>query len=192
MTTGASRGSRPPDRPDLIIREATLKDRDALHHLMTMAFEAYAPALGFRPSPMGRDFSAWISGRFALVAVSGAEEIVGAAAVQPRPIVDGSDRATTHPLGDDYLYVDVLAVAPAWRGQGVGRALLSRVERVATELCLSRVRLHTPPALAGPIGFYRAQGFQLVARQGAGRTARLLFEKRISTVLDALLNLDRR
>jgi len=50
-----------------------------------------------------------------------------------------------------------MAVLPAWRRQGVGRALLVRLLQLAGSRGLLNVRLHAQIVVAG---FYRRQGFQ--------------------------------
>jgi predicted GNAT family N-acyltransferase len=51
-----------------------------------------------------------------------------------------------------------MAVLPAWRGRGVGRALLSRLIELATAQGHYRIYLHAQQDVAG---FYRAAGFSV-------------------------------
>ncbi|MGO8737879.1 GNAT family N-acetyltransferase [Rhodoblastus sp.] len=72
-----------------------------------------------------------------------------------------------------WLYVAQLFVAPGWRGQGLGRALLAEAESLAREKNCVGIYLDTFSPNAE--GFYRAQGFAVAGRienfpPGAART----------------------
>ncbi|MBL9189716.1 MAG: GNAT family N-acetyltransferase [Opitutaceae bacterium] len=59
-----------------------------------------------------------------------------------------------------------LVVAPAWRGQGLGRALLTALERAAGDWGVARWWLLTTTAA----DYFSAQGFKAVARTAAPPT----------------------
>lgn len=65
----------------------------------------------------------------------------------------------------DSLYVRGMAVDPALRGRGTGRALLERVEEFATQNGFERLRLSTTPFLLSAIRLYEKHGFR---RDAAG------------------------
>ena len=82
---------------------------------------------------------------------------------------DGADTSCTHVLavlangravGTGRLQPDGrlgrMAVLPAWRGQGLGRAMLSKLERLARGRRLHSVYLHAQTEAAG---FYAGAGF---------------------------------
>ena len=75
------------------------------------------------------------------------ERIVGTVSVVPR---------------NDSLYVRGMAIVPAARGKGVGRLLLSEVERYASELSYHRVFLSTTPFLERAIRLYEHYGFKQI------------------------------
>ena len=65
-----------------------------------------------------------------------------------------------HPIGAARLsphgQIGRMAVLPAWRGRGVGRALLAAAVELAKELGMDKVELH---AQCHASGFYREAGF---------------------------------
>lgn len=76
------------------------------------------------------------------------------------------------------LNIHDLAVLPTWRGKGVGRRLLTAVERAAAELGFCKVTLEVRADNAAAIGLYRALGFG--AGTSDGQAAQYLFmEKRL-------------
>jgi ribosomal protein S18 acetylase RimI-like enzyme len=58
-----------------------------------------------------------------------------------------------------FLFVDELAVLPAFRRRGVARALLAHLESLARELGLAGVRLLARPENAAARALYRALGY---------------------------------
>jgi len=87
---------------------------------------------------------------------------------------DGRDDACRHVLalaGDSGVIatgrllhdgrIGRMAVLPAWRGCGVGRALLERLQELALQDGLRQVYVHAQAAVAG---FYRRAGFRIVGQ----------------------------
>ncbi len=66
------------------------------------------------------------------------------------------------PAGDGTLYVRRLAVDPAWRGRGVGRALMAWTDDQARVYGLSGVSVGVRIALPGNLAFFRDLGFAVV------------------------------
>lgn len=52
-----------------------------------------------------------------------------------------------------------MAVVEAWRGRGVGRALLGRLEQQARDWGLAEIRLHAREPV---VGFYAHQGYRVI------------------------------
>lgn len=153
------------------LRAATPADAPAVRRLFTEAFTPIADELGYRPSPMDRDYGPLLSHCFGLALdVDGA--VAGFAITRPTP---------TH------LYLEAIAVRPGLQRNGGGAFLLNGVERLSSQLCLPRVRLHTDPALMGARRFYRAAGYRDVGSAGEGCAARMLFEKPVTTMLTRVL-----
>jgi len=69
-----------------------------------------------------------------------------------------------------YLYLDCLYLRPAYRGRGLGRALMREVARRAVELGALEVQWQTPSWNADAVRFYD--------RLGAGRAEKLRFTLR--------------
>jgi ribosomal protein S18 acetylase RimI-like enzyme len=62
----------------------------------------------------------------------------------------------------DHLYVGRVAVVPAYRGQGVGSALMRRIEEIAHEGGRGEIRLGVRMSLPGNLAFYRSLGYEVV------------------------------
>lgn len=94
-------------------------------------------------------------------------------------LVDGLVIGTgrLHPLAADAAQIRYMAVAPAWRGRGVGRAVLESLEDAARHLALRRVVLEARESVAR---FYERAGYR-VDRPGKllfGTIPHLWMEKR--------------
>jgi ribosomal protein S18 acetylase RimI-like enzyme len=63
----------------------------------------------------------------------------------------------------DALYIGRLAVAPAWRRQGVANALVDAAKGEARRRSLARLTLGARMALPGNVALFRRQGFVVVA-----------------------------
>lgn len=155
-----------------IVETAEPADQVELSEVLDAAFAVYAPALGYRPSPMDRDYTPLLEQNFVLKLIDRRLDSVGFAVLLPQP---------------GRLYLEAIAVAPEHQRAGGGSMLLDGFEQLAAELCLPTTRLHTPPALSGPMRFYERAGYRLVGRYGLGRSARALFEKRVLTNLEVAL-----
>jgi ribosomal protein S18 acetylase RimI-like enzyme len=60
----------------------------------------------------------------------------------------------------EYAYISDLVVLPAWRGQGIGRALLRRAEEYAAQQGAAVLKVDVLAANADAWAVYRAAGFQ--------------------------------
>lgn len=134
----------PPDALALgTLRPATRADVPAIRSLVRAAYAKWVPAIGREPVPMTADYAQAVRlHRFDLLEREGA--LVALVETIPRP---------------DHLWVQNLAVSPAHHGQGLGRAMLRRVEDVARSLGHGAIKLVTNPAFAGNVEFYRRAGF---------------------------------
>lgn len=72
--------------------------------------------------------------------------------------------AGLRPLGDGTLELKHLFLAPAFRGRGLGRALLTGVEQIARELGARRIVLDTASPLAEATALYHSAGYLPIPR----------------------------
>ncbi len=82
-------------------------------------------------------------------------------------------------LDTDVAEVKSMYVVPEHRGRGLGRALLTEVERIATERGCTRTRLDTSDYLTDAIGLYRAAGYREVPDYNSNAKANLWFERQL-------------
>lgn len=86
-------------------------------------------------------------------------------------------------LGPDEAYVEELAVSPAFRRQGIGRALMCECETIARLAGKSRLTLWVAAGNVGGAALYRALGYRITRRR---RTLRgwLLFGTPIAMLME--------
>ena len=72
---------------------------------------------------------------------------------------------------DDSLYLTRMAVLPAWRRRGVGRALMAEAEKKARTLGLAKLALRVRKTLPANRAYFESFGFIVTGEgQEAGRT----------------------
>ena len=85
-------------------------------------------------------------------------------------------------------YIQTIEVAPEFRAQGVGRALLEQIEESAREAGASMLWLHVDKTNDAAIALYESQGFLPVGEEAnyyaPGRGA-LLYRKALNTSVSA-------
>lgn len=84
-----------------------------------------------------------------------------------------------HP--DGLAEIKRMWVDPSARGLGVGRRILSELERRARDRGVARVRLETNRTLMEAIALYRSAGYEAIARFSDEPYAHHWFEKRLDT-----------
>jgi GNAT superfamily N-acetyltransferase len=80
-------------------------------------------------------------------------------------------------LDTEAAEVKTMFVSPAHRGQGVARAILAELERIAGEHGCLRVQLDTSDYLTGAIALYRAAGYREIPAYNRNPKANLWFER---------------
>jgi GNAT superfamily N-acetyltransferase len=80
-------------------------------------------------------------------------------------------------LDTDVAEVKSMYVAPAYRGGGLGRRILARLDEIAAEHGCSAVRLDTSDYLTPAVGLYRSAGYREVPAYNENPKADLWFER---------------
>jgi ribosomal protein S18 acetylase RimI-like enzyme len=150
---------------DWLLREAVEADAEAVAAVIRAAFEEYRGRLD-PPSGALAETADTVRAKMrtaqAVLALAG-ELPVGCVLLRPE---------------EGRLYLFRLAVLPAFRGRGLGRALLAHAEGRARALRLPRVRLGVRAALGRQIAFYEGLGYRQVGAEAhpgyAGPTYLLL------------------
>jgi GNAT superfamily N-acetyltransferase len=113
-----------------------------------------------------------------------------AAAIEAGKVWVAEDRRTTEDAGDrstdgfvlledqdDSLLLDVIAVAPAAQGSGVGAALLAFVDTEARARGYSRVTLYTNVKMTENLTYYPRHGYVETGRESVQSFERVFFAK---------------
>lgn len=149
----------------------TLSDADAVAALIRAAFAAQAVATDPLPSAL-RVTTADVAAHLARGG--------GGAVVWVDDVLAGS---VLWEVKDGGLSVSRVAVAPAWRRRGIGRALLAAADAAARDLRLSRVFLSTRLALADNRRLFASCGFVETAQ-----TTHAGYAAPTSVTMEKLLN----
>jgi GNAT superfamily N-acetyltransferase len=80
-------------------------------------------------------------------------------------------------LDTEIAEVKSMYVAPAFRGTGLGRRILDRLDEIALEHGCRAVRLDTSDYLTPAVGLYRAAGYREVPAYNENPKADLWFER---------------
>ena len=148
----------------MTIRRARADEAAALRALVERAYAAWVPLLGRRPMPMDDDYEARVSADEAWVL-----EEAGA--------LHGVLVLVEHA---DHLLLDNVAVEPARRGTGDGRALLDFAEAEARRRGLPEVRLYTNEKMERNIALYAARGYAETGRRREAAFSRVFMAKRVA------------
>jgi hypothetical protein len=138
MTDPVLRPAGPADMPAVVGLITELAEFEQLTHLLQVTPQALGPHL-FGPRPVAE---CWVAdaGDAGLVAFA----------------LCFTNFSTF--LGKPGLYLEDLYVQPAWRGHGLGRALLQRLGRLAVERGCGRFEWSVLDWNQGAIDFYRRMG----------------------------------
>jgi ribosomal protein S18 acetylase RimI-like enzyme len=130
---------------DIVVRRAGSTDRGAILELSREAFGEYSrdPART-TGGLLERD------GAIALVADVGGR-VAGFAVV--------------HFTGDGSAWLDAIAVAPSWRGTGVGQTLLMRAEAESVKRDCRRMGLCTADANLAALALFKKSGYRIARRR---------------------------
>jgi GNAT superfamily N-acetyltransferase len=134
----------------IVIRDYAEADRAAVNAVALAAFAQYAGDYDDWPA-----FSAGI-GSMADLACDG-DLLVAERAGAVVHVSPGRQRSSINP--DDWSVLRMLVVDPAWRGGGIGRALVDAALDRARRAAAPAVGLHTSPIMAAALRMYLTIGF---------------------------------
>lgn len=137
----------------------------AITALVDAAYRNYTALIGRTPLPMLTDFAAAIADHpvWVLVddsAIVGVIELIALA---------------------DHLWVDNVAIDPAWQGRGLGRRLLAFADDEARRLGLAAVGLLTNERYAANIAMYERNGYRETRREAHLGTDLIHFRKALDS-----------
>jgi molybdopterin-guanine dinucleotide biosynthesis adapter protein len=149
----------------LAFRRAGKADAELVRQLTRKAYAKWVPVIGREPMPMKADFEMavldhWID----LASIDG--DIVALIEMIPK---------------SDHLYIENIAIAERFQGQGLTRQLMNQAESLARACGLAEMRLLTNKAFTSNLAVYDRLGFQIFAEvpfPGGGTTVH--FRKPVS------------
>ncbi|TYP69589.1 ribosomal protein S18 acetylase RimI-like enzyme [Paenibacillus methanolicus] len=135
---------------NLKLRPAAETDWPLVHRLIIEAFREYEGVL----VPQ--------SGALRETVASIRETVSGRGGALIAETADGSAALGTalHYVVEKHLYVGRVSVVPAARGQGVGKALMLEMERIAREAGLAEIRVSVRLSLPDNVAFYERLGYE--------------------------------
>ena len=149
---------------DVEIRQAEVCDAVAVEACCFDAFSAYIPLIGRAPAPMGIDYKKAICEHTLFMAFY-QNQLAGFAL-----IVDGEE---------DFMLLDVLAVHPAYHGNGIGGALILYVEAYILAHGKQECRLCTNVKFTRTRSIYEHLGYELYDRKNEDGYDRVYYRKMI-------------
>jgi len=148
----------------LLLRQAAPADAALVRAITRAAYARWVPVIGREPLPMQVDYGqALIHHRIDLIRQDA--EAVGLIETRIEP---------------DHLWIENLAVLPAWQGQGLGRRLLDHAQDLARQAGLSRLQLLTNAAFEDNIAFYRRRGFTVTRSEAFLNGMTVYMEKELA------------
>lgn len=132
------------------IRSASSADYDGVVTCIDAAFTPWIPIIGMKPMALTADYQAFIDRKVTYV-------------------IDGNPSGELAGLliiwqVDDALYVDTIAVNPAYQKHGLGRRLLAFTEQKTREAGLNKITLITNAKQLSNQAYYRKNGFVEIRR----------------------------
>jgi len=147
-----------------MIRHATDADVAAIARIVDAAYAHYVPRMGRKPGPMLDDHAARV--REGKAFVHATEGVVAGVLV----LIDAPD----------HLLLDNVAVDPARRGSGIGRALLRFAEAEAQRRGHPEIRLYTHVTMTENIALYARIGYRETGRGTQAGFERVFFSKPVA------------
>jgi len=148
----------------MTIRPATPADVAAITRIVDVAYAPYVPRMGRKPAPMLDDHAARVRRGEAWV-LEAEGSVAGVLVLIEAP---------------DHLLLDNVAVDPAHRGAGLGRALLQFTEAEAIRRGHAEVRLYTNVKMTENIALYARIGYRETGRASQAGFERVFMVKRVA------------
>ena len=126
------------------------------------AYQQYVAAIGKAPAPMVADYQAHITHDTIITAAKDGVIIAFAVIIEK----------------EDGLWLETIAVADGYRGQGIGTALLGQVERYIAPKARS-YQLYTNEKMTRNKGWYLSLGFVLTDVKTQEGYRRIFFKKEL-------------
>jgi ribosomal protein S18 acetylase RimI-like enzyme len=145
------------------LRRAVPADADAVAEVVGRAYEHYVEHIGVTPAPMLDDYARVIEEHEVWV-LEEADGLAAALVLVPK---------------SGHLFVDNVAVHPAFQGHGLGRALLDLAAARAGDLGVSEMRLYTNAMMTENIALYRRLGWEETDRKHDGGYDRVFMRKSV-------------
>jgi GNAT superfamily N-acetyltransferase len=151
------------------LRRATPADVDAIHAIVHAAYVGYTPLIGRTPMPMLIDYAVAVREHDVWVLDAGGP-LAGLIELVPRP---------------DHLWIEDVAIHPAWQGRGLGRRLLRHAEAEARSRGLQELGLLTNERYLDNLAMYERYGYRETHREPHLGTDLVHFRKTLEPAPDA-------
>ena len=150
------------------MRPAEAGDAPDLRDCARSAYALYLPRMDREPAPVLADYAALIA--------AGEVEVL---------LFEGRTAGfmVTRPDAES-LFIENLAVWPAFQGHGLGRFLMRQAEERALALGKVRLRLYTNAVMIENIPFYEGLGFEVEGRVLEDGYHRIYFVKHLKEAAD--------
>jgi ribosomal protein S18 acetylase RimI-like enzyme len=145
------------------LRPATGSDADAVSALVDRAYAHYVERIGMVPGPMTEDYGAVIRDKQVTVA-EGEAGLVGVLVLD---------------VDDEGFVIDNVAVDPAVRGTGLGRALLELAEEEARRAGFDSIYLYTHEGMVENLVLYERIAYAAYDRRSLGDFSLVFMRKRL-------------
>jgi GST-like protein len=147
------------------MRPARPNEAAAIAALVETAYAPWVPVVGQRPGPMDDDYPGRIARGEAFVVAEASGALAGLVVLEQK---------------DGALWLDNVAVAPAYAGKGLGRRLIRFAEAEARRRGHDAIRLYTHQRMERNVALYRALGYAETGRGTEQGFARVFMEKRLA------------
>ncbi len=147
----------------MLVRDYRFADLDIVHAIN----QAEVPAVG----DVTTDELAHIAGESSVALVAEIDEEIGGFCLVLSPGADygSSNYAWFAERYDDFIYLDRVAIAPAFQRRGIGRALYAEVERLVHDRCPGAahftLEVNVRPRNDQSLAFHAGLGFAEVGRR---------------------------